>query len=158
MPSEIRSPPKSVSKAEKGGAPEWHFADEGADGAGDSKRKGTLASLRENRFFVRAIVAIFFVICAVYAFNYKEATVLNKTYKHPTWFSAKPHWQTTEELRHRMQAHVGSGRPDRFPGESQEEYLDYTNNDAEDFLEKIDIAAETDLRDAGIGAIYDYDE
>jgi hypothetical protein len=163
MPSDVRSPQQNPHKAEKAGAPEWNFADEEVGGAGAGKNKNSMGhKLGENKFFFRAVLGFFFVICAVYAFNFKEAAILNKTYKKSTgtWFSAKPLWQTTEELRQRMQPH--EHRQALLLGESYEDTRlegSRDTSDKEEWLGRLDMAAESDLKDAGIGDImFDYGE
>mmetsp|Transcript_22123 Transcript_22123/g.61410 ORF Transcript_22123/g.61410 Transcript_22123/m.61410 type:complete len:154 (+) Transcript_22123:311-772(+) len=123
----------------KGGAPEWHFADE------DTTDKAPPATSNRNNFIFRAIVMLILMITAMYMFNFKETTYLSKKHKPSTWFAVKPHWQTTEELKLRMGPRKpSSSLVDEFG--VNDDWMDNVGTD--EWLERMDLAAQEELLEA----------
>uniref|UniRef100_A0A061RGL4 Uncharacterized protein n=1 Tax=Tetraselmis sp. GSL018 TaxID=582737 RepID=A0A061RGL4_9CHLO len=149
---------KTAAKKDRGGAPEWQFVDE-ADSDGKEK-PSTLVS--KNKFVVRGAILLFLLIGAVYLFNFKEAHQLSKNHKPSTWFSVKPHWQTTEEIKLRLQTRGTEERRDLFPGQLEEDEGDWMDDiEKDEWLDRMDAAAENEIQDAPpdmYAAYENYDE
>eukprot|EP00873_Tetraselmis_striata_P002377 jgi/Tetstr1/422641/TSEL_013447.t1 len=137
--------PPAGKKSTRGGAPEWHFADEVDAGETEASNRAW-TFFAKHKFVFRASAVLVLLIGFICMLDFKESKYLLRSNNagKSSWYVTKPHWQTPEELRVRLRR-AGPGPADFYPGQDETEEDHWLNDvDTEEWLHRMDTVAALD--------------